>query len=105
MVYGINAIDKHYIYQLLSNVQIPVSKIFDSQIIIHSCTHKNDVSLAKNFKHLSKEHSKHGVIDQVRFRKRGSKREWTDREYHVQDNADVAQRDPIVRLDRKSVVQ
>ena len=26
----INAIEKHYIYQLISNVQIPGSKIFDS---------------------------------------------------------------------------
>ena len=36
-----------------------------SQILMHSCAQKNDVSLAKKFqKHLSKEHLKHGVIDQ-----------------------------------------
>ena len=36
------------------------------------------------------EHRKDGVIDQVKYRKRVSKRKWTDREYHVQDNADVS---------------
>ena len=30
------------------------------------------------------------VIDQGKYRKRASKRKWTDREYHVQDNADVS---------------
>ena len=47
VVYGFNAIDKRNIYVLMSNVKIPVSKTFDSQIIIHSCTQNNDVSLAK----------------------------------------------------------
>ena len=36
------------------------------------------------------EHRKLGVIDQVKYRKISSKRKWTDREYHVQDNDDVA---------------
>ena len=39
---------------------------------------------------MSKEHCKYGVIDQVKYRKISSKRKWKDREYHVQDNADVA---------------
>ena len=39
---------------------------------------------------MSKEHRKHGVIDQGKYSKRASKRKWTDREYHIQDNADVA---------------
>ena len=47
MVDGLNAIDKCYIYQLMYNVQLPGSKIFDSQILMHPCTHKNIVSLAK----------------------------------------------------------
>ena len=63
---GLNDIDKRYIYQLMSNVQFTGSKTYDSQILMHSCTHKNDVSLAKYFqKHMSKEHRKYGVIDQV----------------------------------------
>ena len=58
---------------------------------MHSCTQKNDVSLSKTFqKHMSTEHRKCGVIDQGKYRKRVSKRKWTYREYHVQDNADVA---------------
>ena len=28
----INAVDKRYIYQLMSTVKLPVSKIFDSQL-------------------------------------------------------------------------
>ena len=36
---------------------------------------------------------KHGVIDQGKYRKISIKRKWTDREYHVQDNADVAHKD------------
>ena len=39
---------------------------------------------------MSKEHRKHGVIDQGKYRKRTSKRKCIDREYHVQDNVDVA---------------
>ena len=34
VVNGPNAIYKRYIYQLISNVQLPGSKKFDSQIII-----------------------------------------------------------------------
>ena len=55
VVYGLNAIDKRYIYQMISNVQLTGSKLFYSKILMHSCTQKNDVSLAKEFqKHLSK---------------------------------------------------
>ena len=55
VVNGLNAIDKRYMYQLMSNDQLPGSKIFDSHILMHSCTHKNDVSLTKQFqKHLYK---------------------------------------------------
>ena len=64
----------------MSNVQITGSKSFDSQILLHSCIPKNDVSLAKDFqKDLSKEHHKHEVIDQVKYSKILSKIKWTDR--------------------------
>ena len=39
---------------------------------------------------MSKEHRRHGVIDQGICRKIVSKRKWTEREYNVQDNADVS---------------
>ena len=44
---GLNDIYKCYIYQLMSNVPLLVSKLFDSQIMMHSFTQNNDVSLAK----------------------------------------------------------
>ena len=57
---------------------------------MHSCTPKKDVSLAKKIKKdLSKDGRKHGVIDQVKYRK-NSTRKWIDREYYVQDNSDVS---------------
>ena len=84
MVDCINAIDKRYIYQLMSNAQLTGSKNFHSQILMDSCTQNNDVSLDKKpQKNLSKEHRKHGVIDQGKYRKIASKRKYTDREYHV----------------------
>ena len=52
---------------------------------------KKDVSLAKEIQeYLSNDDLKHGFIDKGKDRKIASKRKWTDREYHVQDNADVA---------------
>ena len=75
-------------------VQLPWSIRFDSQIKIHTGTEKKDVSLAREFKnHLEGEHCKNGVIDQGESRKRYMNRKWTEREYHVQDNADVEHKD------------
>ena len=47
VVNGIYTIEKRYIYQLISNVQLPGSKIFESQNLINSFTQKNYVSLDK----------------------------------------------------------
>ena len=47
VVDGLIAIEKRYIYQLMSNVQHTGSRTFDSQMLMHSCTQKNDVGLAK----------------------------------------------------------
>ena len=67
VVDGLNAVDKRYIYQLISTVQLPGSKIFDSQIQMHTGTQKYYVSLDKEFQeHLTKIHRKDGVIDQVK---------------------------------------
>ena len=77
MVDSLNGIDNLYIYQLMSNVQLPGSKTFGSQILMHSFTQKDDVRLAKHFqKNMSKEHRKHGFIDHIKYRKRSSKRKW-----------------------------
>ena len=52
---GLNAVDKRYIYQLMSNVQQPGTNRFDSHMKIHTGNQNNDVSLAKEFQqHLTK---------------------------------------------------
>ena len=48
---------------------------------------------------MSREHLKHGVIDQVKYRKISSKIKWTDREYHVQNNYDVAYKEVKMYFD------
>ena len=47
VVDGLITVDKRYIYQLMSNVKLPGSVKFDSQIKMHTGTEKEDVSLAK----------------------------------------------------------
>ena len=44
VVDGLNSVDKLYIYQLISKVQLSGSIIFDSQIKIHTGTENKDVS-------------------------------------------------------------
>ena len=74
----------------MSKVQLPGSVIFDSQIKIHSSTKNKDVSLANEFKdHLEGEHRKNGAVDQWKPRNIFTDRKWTERKYHVQDNASV----------------
>ena len=48
---------------------------------------------------MSKEHCKGGVIYQVKYRKISSKRIWIDREYHVQDNVNVAHKEVKICCD------
>ena len=48
---------------------------------------------------MSMEHRKHGVIGQRKYSKRSSKRKWTEREYHVQENTDVAHKDVKIYCD------
>ena len=43
--------------------------------------------------HQEGEHSKNGVIDQGKSRKRYMNIKWTERKYHIQDNADVELKD------------
>ena len=47
VVNGLNAIDKRYIYQLISNVQLLGSKTFGSHILMHYSIQNNYVSLTK----------------------------------------------------------
>ena len=93
---GLNAVYKRYIYQLMSTVQLPGSNIFDSQMQMHTGNQKDDVGFSKEFQHhMTKEHRKNGVFDWGKNNKRFMERKWTDRQYHVQDNADVSHQDVI----------
>ena len=75
----------------MSNVQFPGSNRFDSQMKMHTGNQNDDVSLAKEFQHhLTKEHRKNGVFDHSKNNKRFMEIKWTYRQYHVQDNVDVA---------------
>ena len=47
VVDGLNTVDKSYIYQLMSKVQLLGSVKFHSQIKMHTVTENKDVSLAK----------------------------------------------------------
>ena len=47
VVDGLNDVDKRYIHQLISTVQLPISNIFDSQMQMHTGNQKYVVSLAK----------------------------------------------------------
>ena len=61
---------------------------------MHTGTENKDVSLAKEFKdHLEGEHRQNGDIDQGKSRKISMERKWTERNYHVQDNASVELKD------------
>ena len=47
----INAVDKHYLYQFMSTIQLPGSKIFDLRIQVYTGNQKYDVTLAKELQH------------------------------------------------------
>ena len=46
VVVGLNSVNKRYVYQFMSTVQLPGSKRFDSQMQMHTGNQKYDVSLA-----------------------------------------------------------
>ena len=90
----LNAVDKCYIYQLMSKVQLPGSVIFDSQIKMRTGTENKDVGLSHELKNnLEEEHRQNGAIDQGKPRKGFMEIKRTERKYHIQDNADVELKD------------
>ena len=57
----------------------------------------NDLSSAKELKkHLTKEHHNNGVINQGKYRNIFMEIKWTDRQYHVHNNANIAHKDVIL---------
>ena len=78
----------------MSKVQLPGSDRFDSQIIMHTGTENKYVILAQEFKdHLEEEHHQRGAIDKGNSKKIFMETKWTERNYHVQDNAAVELKD------------
>ena len=78
----------------MSAVKLTVAKGYETQMVMHTGTRTSDVSLTRKFqKHLSTAELNHGVIDQGIFKKRANKRNLTEREYHVQNDSDVAHKD------------
>ena len=62
-------------------------------MVIHTGTRTSSVSFSSEFKkHLSIAVRKHGIIYQGKYKKRASKQNWTEREYHVHNYADIAQK-------------
>ena len=67
---GLNYIDKSFIFQLISIVQLPFEKVYDTQVVIHTATRTSDVSLAREFqKYMSHAARKHGVMYQGKYKK------------------------------------
>ena len=61
----INVIDKSVLFQLISTVQLPGKKGYDTRMIMQTGTHTPGVSLSSEFqKHLSTVARKYGGIDQ-----------------------------------------
>ena len=59
----------------MSTVQVTGAKGYDTHILMHSATSTDDVSLYQEFqRNLSDVSRKYGVIDQVKYKKKASKK-------------------------------
>ena len=47
LLYGLNNTEKRFLFQLMETVKLPVSKGFDTNMLIHSVSHNYDASLAQ----------------------------------------------------------
>ena len=75
VVDGLNAIDKSFLFPLMSTVQLTGSKGYDTQMVNHTGIRTSNVNLASEFlKHLSKAAHKHGIIDQGKYKNRQVKK-------------------------------
>ena len=89
---GTDAIEKGFLFRLISTVKLPVAKGCGAQMVTHTVTRTSGVSLAREFrKHLSPAARKHVVIDQYKYKIKASKKEWKEREYHVHEYSDDVQ--------------
>ena len=54
VVDGLNAIEKWFIFQLISTVKLPGATSYNTKMVMHTGTHRPEVSLASRFQnHLS----------------------------------------------------
>ena len=75
----------------MSTVQLPVAKGYDTQMLMHTGTRTSDVSLARELKKTPVACGTRNWSDLLRqIQKRSSKRKCKEREYHVQEDADVS---------------
>ena len=80
VVDGLNDTDKRFIFKLMATVQLPGSKGYGMQMLMHSTIHKYNISLALEFqKHLSNTSCKNRVIDQGKYIKWDIKQNSTER--------------------------
>ena len=49
VIYGLKATEKRFIFHLMATVQLPGSKRFDTQMVVHTVTKNTDVSLEQEF--------------------------------------------------------
>ena len=49
VVDGLNAIDKRFLFQLISIVQLPGAQGYDTQMVMHTGTRTYDVSFSSEF--------------------------------------------------------
>ena len=76
---------------LMTTVQLPGEKYYDSHMAIHTSTANTDIILAREFqKHLSDPTQAHHLLNRGKGVKLTSKWKWTKSEYHVQDIKDVS---------------
>ena len=86
VVYGLNSTDKWFLSVLITTTELPSEKVYDTQMKIHTSTANTYISLARGFqKHLSDPTCKNVFVDQGKYVKLTSQKNWTESEYHVQD--------------------
>ena len=49
LVYGLNAIEKRFLFKLISTVKLTGAKGYDTQVVMHTATCTSDISLASEF--------------------------------------------------------
>ena len=90
VVDGLNAVDKNYLFKLMSRIKVPEAEEGEAFFAAHGATVSDSASFAKECQRLlSLRMRKDGVSSQSKSSKHESNRKWTERKYHVQIKDDV----------------